>query len=113
MDTGFFKGYGMIRSHIGSTQEWEVVLEFERFSHLFGWYFGLGSPIGLDLIISYPLRNQMSADNIHSGLLMLWLEFTPNPPLGHRVIIFLVEPEAQSENLTQNTGLIGGRTSQA
>ena len=46
-DVQFLKGYGMIRSHIGSTQECEVVLKLERFSHLSGWSFGLGSSIGL------------------------------------------------------------------
>ena len=32
----------MIRSHIGSTRDCEVVLKLERFSHLSGRSFGLG-----------------------------------------------------------------------
>ena len=35
----------MIRSHIGSTQECGIVLKLERFSHLSGRSFGLGSPV--------------------------------------------------------------------
>ena len=31
----------MIRSHIGSTRDCEVVLKLERFSHLLGRFFGL------------------------------------------------------------------------
>ena len=44
----FLKGYEMILSHIGSTQECGVVLKLERFSHLSGRSFRLGSPIGLE-----------------------------------------------------------------
>ena len=46
----FLKGYGMIQSHIGYTQECGVVLKLERFSHLSGRSFGLGSPIGFEAI---------------------------------------------------------------
>ena len=49
-DVRFLKGYEMIRSYIGSTQECGVVLNLERFSHLLGWSFGLGSPIGLEVL---------------------------------------------------------------
>ena len=31
----------MIRFHIGSTRDYEVVLKLERFSHLSGRFFGL------------------------------------------------------------------------
>ena len=40
----------MIQSHIGSTQECGVVLKLERFSHLSGRSFGLGSPIKLEVL---------------------------------------------------------------
>ena len=40
----------MIRSHVGFTQECGVVLKLERFSHLSGQSFGLGSPIGLEAL---------------------------------------------------------------
>ena len=40
----------MIRSHISSTQECGVILKLERFSHLSGQSFGLGSLIGLEAI---------------------------------------------------------------
>ena len=40
----------MIRSHIGSTQEYVVIHKLERFSHLLGWSFGLGSLIGLEAL---------------------------------------------------------------
>ena len=50
MDVRFLKGYGMIRSHIGSTKECGVVLKLERFSHLSGQSFGLGSLIGLEAL---------------------------------------------------------------
>ena len=43
-----------------------------------------------DRIIPYPLRNRMSANGIHSRWLTLWLEFTLDPPLGHRVAFFQV-----------------------
>ena len=49
-DVRFLKGYGMIRSHISSTHECKVVLQLERFSHLFGRSFGLGSLIGLETL---------------------------------------------------------------
>ena len=39
-----------------------------------------------DRIIPYPLRNR-TAHDIHSGWLTLWIAFTPNPPLGHRVAL--------------------------
>ena len=47
-DFRFLKGYGIIRSHIGSIQECGVLLKLERFSHLLGQSFVLGSPIGLE-----------------------------------------------------------------
>ena len=57
MNVRFLKGYGMIQSHIGSTQECEVVLKFERFSYLSGRSFELGSPIGLEaLSLVFSLR---------------------------------------------------------
>ena len=40
----------MIRSHIGSTQEYRVILKLEKFSHLLGRSFGLGSLIGLEAL---------------------------------------------------------------
>ena len=40
----------MIRSHIGSIQECGMVLKLERFSHLSGRSFGLGSPIELEIL---------------------------------------------------------------
>ena len=40
----------MIRSHIGSTQECGVVFKLERFSHLLGRPFGMGSLIGLEAL---------------------------------------------------------------
>ena len=40
----------MVRSDIGSTQECEVVLKLERFSHLSGRSFGLDSSIGLEVL---------------------------------------------------------------
>ena len=49
-DVQFLKGYEMIRSYIGSTQECGIVLKIERFSHLSGQYFGLGSPIGFETL---------------------------------------------------------------
>ena len=49
-DVRFLKGYGMIRSHIGSIQECGVVLKLERFSHLLDRSFGLDSPIGLEAL---------------------------------------------------------------
>ena len=91
----------MIRSHIGSTQECGVVIKLERISHLLGWSFGLGSPIGLEDI-----------------------SFTPGPPLVHRIVFSQVALSryvlALNENTndralspTQKTDLINGRTSQA
>ena len=50
VDVRFLKGYEMIQSHIGSTQECGVVLKLERFSHLSGRFFGLGSPIRLEAL---------------------------------------------------------------
>ena len=50
-DVRFLKGYRMIRSHIGSTQECGVVLKFESFFHLLGWSFGLGFPIKLEALL--------------------------------------------------------------
>ena len=48
-------GYGMIRSHISSIKEYGVVLE--RFFHLSGRSFGLGSSIGLGyLSLVFSLR---------------------------------------------------------
>ena len=56
-DVPFFKGYEMIRSHIGSTQKCGVVLKIKRFSHLASESFGLGSPIGLEVLSSvFSLR---------------------------------------------------------
>ena len=50
MDVRLLKGYVMIRSHIGSTQEYGVVIKLEKFFHLSGRSFGLGSPIGLEVL---------------------------------------------------------------
>ena len=47
MDFQFLKGYGMIRSHIDSTQECGVVLKLKRFSRLSSQSFGFDYPIGL------------------------------------------------------------------
>ena len=46
----------MIRFHTGSIQKCRVVLKFERFSHLSGQSFRLGSPIGLEAlsVFSFP-----------------------------------------------------------
>ena len=41
-------------------------------------------------IIPYPLRNRTSEDDIHSRWLILWIAFTLDQPLGHRVAIFQV-----------------------
>ena len=43
-------GGSLIRSHIGSAQECEVVLKLHMFSHLSGRSFGLGSLIGLEAL---------------------------------------------------------------
>ena len=40
----------MIPSHIDSIQKCRVVLKLERFSHLVGRSFGLGSLIGLEAL---------------------------------------------------------------
>ena len=50
-DVRFLKRYGIIRSHIGSTQECEMVLNLERFSHQSGQSFGLTFPIGLEALL--------------------------------------------------------------
>ena len=50
VDVRFLKGYGIIRSHIGSTQDCGVVFKFERFFHLLGRSFGLDSLIGLEAL---------------------------------------------------------------
>ena len=39
----------MIRSHIDFTRNREMLLKFERFSHLSDQSFGLGSPIGFEV----------------------------------------------------------------
>ena len=49
-DVRFLKGYEMIQSHIGSTQECGAILKLERFSNLSDLYFGLGSLIGLETL---------------------------------------------------------------
>ena len=41
----------MIRSHIGSTSDYGAILKLDRFSHISNQSFGLGSPIGLWLLI--------------------------------------------------------------
>ena len=40
----------MIQSYIGFTQEYEVILKLERFFHILGRSFGLGSPIRLEAL---------------------------------------------------------------
>ena len=50
VDVRFLKGHGMIRSHIGSTQECGTVLKLERFSHLSCQSFGLSSSIELEAL---------------------------------------------------------------
>ena len=45
----------MIRSHIGSTQKYGVILMLKKFSRLSNRSFGLGSPIGLESL-SHPLK---------------------------------------------------------
>ena len=50
----------MIRSHIDSTQKYEMVLKLERFSHLSGRSFGLGFSIGLE-VLSLILSFRVSA----------------------------------------------------
>ena len=40
----------MIRSHIGSTQDYRVVLKLDKISHLSCRSFGLGFPIGLEAL---------------------------------------------------------------
>ena len=47
----FLKGYGMIRSHIDSTQECGVVLKLEKFSPISYRSFGLGSSIGFKALL--------------------------------------------------------------
>ena len=49
-DVPFLKGNGMIRPYIGFTQECGMVFKLERFFHLSGRYFGLGSLIGLEAL---------------------------------------------------------------
>ena len=57
VDVHFLKGYGMIRSHIDSTQVCGVVLKLERFFHLSGQSFELGYSIGLKaLLLVFLLR---------------------------------------------------------
>ena len=54
-DVWFHKGYGMIRSHIGSIQECRVKLEM--FSHLSSRYFRYDSLIKLEaLSLAFSLR---------------------------------------------------------
>ena len=63
VDVRFLKGYEMIRSHIGSTQECGTVLKLERFSHLSCRSFGLGSSIELEaLAIKEPLTISYGTD---------------------------------------------------
>ena len=50
-DIRFLKGNGMIRSHIGSTQECGVVLKLQSFSHLSGQSLRLGFWIGLEALL--------------------------------------------------------------
>ena len=50
VDVRFLKGYGMIRSYIGSTQDRGVVLKIDGFSHLICQSFGLDSPIELEAL---------------------------------------------------------------
>ena len=104
-DVQFFKGYGMIRSHIGSTQECGLVLKLERISHISDQSFGLGYPIGLEAI-----------------------SFTPAPYLVHRVALFQIVlsqvalsryvltfneiTNDKASTPTQKTDLINVRTSQ-
>ena len=65
VDVWFLKGYGMIRSHIGSTQECGVILKLERFSNLSNRFFGLDSPIGLRYVSKLsPLFNIRVPDGI-------------------------------------------------
>ena len=53
----------MIQFYIGSTQECGVVLKLERFSHLSGRSFGLGSPIGLDALSDSLCRKLVGGTN--------------------------------------------------
>ena len=57
----------MIRSHISSTQECGVVLKFERFSHLLGPSFGVGSPIRLEAISKGHVQNMLFFKKIKYG----------------------------------------------
>ena len=51
------KERGMIRSHIGSTQKYRVILKFERFSHLPDRFFGLSFLIGFKVLsLMFSLR---------------------------------------------------------
>ena len=52
VDVRFFKGYGIIRSHISSTQECRVVFKFEMFSHLSDRSFGLRFLIRLEALLN-------------------------------------------------------------
>ena len=53
----------MIRSYIGFTQEYRMILKLERSSHLSGRSFGLGSSIGLDVaFIESRLGKVLSKD---------------------------------------------------
>ena len=51
-----------------------------------------------DCIIPHLLRNWMSANDIHSRRLTLWLAFTPDSPLRHRVALSRYAP-----TLNENT----------
>ena len=57
----------MIRSHISSTQECGMVLKFERFSHLLGRSFGVGSPIGLEVLSEGHVQNMLIFKKIKYG----------------------------------------------
>ena len=52
-DVRFLKEYGMILSHIGSTQEYEVILKLETFSHQSDRSFRLRNLIGLDALSAF------------------------------------------------------------
>ena len=56
-----------------------------------------------DRIIPYPLRNQMSVDDIYSGWLTLWLAFTSNPSLRHQVALSQVALSRYVPALNEST----------
>ena len=64
----------MIRSHIGSTRNCEVILKFKRFFYLSDRSFGLSSPIGFGVsIIGVFIESQCVIGNgyLEEGCLVL------------------------------------------